>query len=91
MSAKLNLNKPKVLKTALGCLINLSTMNESKEGLGMDPTYYQVIYTVIEEYSNVPLMLDYALRLILNSCDQRVAFQNYLSGRIISKVLRFLD
>ena len=40
MSAKLNVNKPKIVKTALGCLINLAATQESKEALVKEPLYY---------------------------------------------------
>ena len=39
-SAKLNINKPKLIKTALGCLINLSQNGENKESLGKDAAFY---------------------------------------------------
>lgn len=37
---KLNINKPKIVKTALGCLTNLSTSNESKAILATEPAFY---------------------------------------------------
>jgi len=37
ISAKLNVNRPKIVKTALGCLINFSAQKENKEDLAKDP------------------------------------------------------
>lgn len=40
LSAKLNINKPKIIKTALGCLINLASSNENKEVISKDASFY---------------------------------------------------
>lgn len=48
LSAKLNINKPKLVKTALGCLINLTSTQENKEVIAKDASYYQLIYTVLD-------------------------------------------
>lgn len=47
MSAKLNINKPKIIKTALGCLINLASGSDNKELIAKDATYYQLLYSVL--------------------------------------------
>jgi hypothetical protein len=51
MSIRLNLNKPKIIKTGLGVLINLSVMQENKELISTDATYYQLIYQILDTYS----------------------------------------
>jgi hypothetical protein len=50
LSAKLNINKPKIVKTALGCLINLASSSENKEMIAKDASYYQLIYSVLDMY-----------------------------------------
>ena len=40
MSAMINLNKPKIIKTALGCLINLANTIDNKEALAKDASFY---------------------------------------------------
>jgi len=36
-------------------------------------------------------LLDYTLRLILNTSDHKYAFQNYISGTLFKKILGFLE
>ena len=40
ISARLNINKPKIIKTALGCLINLASQAENKEIIAKDAAFY---------------------------------------------------
>ena len=40
MSCKLNLDKPKIIKTGMGCLINLASCAENKEIIAKDAAYY---------------------------------------------------
>ena len=90
MSAKLNFNKPKIIKTALGCLINLASSDDNKEMIAKDAGYYQLIYTVLEAYEGMTPLIDYTLRLILNTSDHKTAYQNYISGSLFRKLLLFL-
>lgn len=64
MSIRLNLNKPKIIKTGLGVLINLSVEESNKEILATDPTFYQLLYQVLDTYLNQKLLMDYAIKLI---------------------------
>ena len=36
----ININKPKIIKTGLGCLINLATTEGNKEALAKDASFY---------------------------------------------------
>ena len=40
LSAKLNINKPKIIKTAIGCLINLAQSYENKDVMAKEANYY---------------------------------------------------
>ena len=66
------MNKPKIVKTALGCLINLASTNENKEVIAKDASYYQLVYTVLDTYDQMTPLVDYTLRLILNTSDHPV-------------------
>ena len=48
MSAKLNINKPKIIKTALGCLINMASTEDNKDLISKDASFYQLIYSVLD-------------------------------------------
>ena len=61
--AKANMGHAKLLKTSLGCLINIA----STQSLARDPNFYQILYTVLDQYCESKPMIDYILRLILNS------------------------
>jgi hypothetical protein len=52
VSVLLNLDKPKVVKTGLGVLINLSLSSESKELMATTPQFYQVLYQVLASYQD---------------------------------------
>lgn len=91
LSAKLNINKPKIVKTALGCLINLASSNENRELIAKDASYYQLIYSVLDSFANMTPLVDYTLRLILNTLDHKVSHQNYISGSMFKKLIYFLD
>ena len=39
-SALLNVNKPKIIKTALGCLINLASSQDTKDTISKEATFY---------------------------------------------------
>eukprot|EP00347_Sterkiella_histriomuscorum_P018804 403344113 len=90
-SSKLNINKPKIIKTALGCLINFASSNESKESICQDASFYQLIYTVLDEYDQMAPMIDYTLRLILNTADNKISYQNYISGSLFTKIMGFIQ
>ena len=69
-AARQNFAHPKLMKTALGCLINFSAENPGGAGhngadlLSREPCFYQVIYSILDDSDSKPLMLEYVLRLI---------------------------
>jgi len=64
----------------MGVLINLSLSSESKELMATTPQFYQVLYQVLASYQDQKFLVDYCLKLVLNTADHQLAFQNYISG-----------
>lgn len=91
MSARLHLNKPKLVKTALGCLINLAQDDGAKDHMSKSASFYFVIYTVLDQYEKKTPLIDYTLRLILNTTDNELAYQNFISGSLLQKLLVLLE
>ena len=36
-------------------------------------------------------LIDYTLRLILNTCDHKTAYYNYISGSLFNKLISYFD
>ena len=88
-AARENLKISQVVKTALGSLINLTSGKES-DMLAKDPSYYQVLYSVIEEIQDKGTS-DYVLKLVSNTLHIPVAMDNYQSGALIPWLWKLLQ
>mmetsp|Transcript_57429 Transcript_57429/g.65514 ORF Transcript_57429/g.65514 Transcript_57429/m.65514 type:complete len:659 (-) Transcript_57429:153-2129(-) len=82
---------PKIIKTSLGSLINLSSQEENRKIISRTKTFYLLIYYTIEEHKKSAPIADYALKVILNTADDDVCLHNYISGGLYMKLLEFLE
>ena len=89
-AARAHIGNAKLLKTALGCLINLTAGKESQETLTKDPSFYQILYTVIEE-KKYRALIEYMLRLVCNTLHINTSLLNYQSGALIAKLCDFVS
>ena len=53
--------------------------------------FYFVIYTVLEQYEKKTPLIEYTLRLILNTADNELAYQNFISGTLLPKLLTLIE
>jgi hypothetical protein len=58
---------PKIVKICVGTLINLNTHENVRNSLGSVAAFIQCICLVLETYKNNSSIIDYLLKLILNS------------------------
>lgn len=69
----------------------MASSNDNRELIAKDASYYQLIYSVLDSYANMTPLVDYTLRLILNTLDHKTSYQNYISGSMFKKLLYFLE
>ncbi|KAL4508340.1 hypothetical protein ABPG72_003644 [Tetrahymena utriculariae] len=77
----------KLVKVSLGCLTNLSVLEQSREEVSKEKDFYILIFSTIEKYDYSSGMLEYCLKMILNNCSNQVSFKNFSVPKLILKLL----
>lgn len=60
--------KPRLVKTCVGTLVNLSTNEDICVSLNKDPLFKRMIINTMDVYKENPFLIDYILRLLINIC-----------------------
>lgn len=79
----------KLVKTSIGCLTNFSVLDISREELSKEKDFYVIIYNVLESYDYSVSLLEYCLKMIMNTSRNNLCFKNYSSPKFILKLIFF--
>lgn len=78
---------PKLIKTSIGCLTNLSVILDIRNNLSKEKDFYVLIFFVIENYDYSVSLLEYTLKMILNTSSNELCFQNYSAPKFVLKLI----
>jgi len=80
----------KLIKTTLGCLTNINAYEVSREFLCKEKDYYVLLFNVLDKYDYLNLIIDYALKMILNTSQNEIFYKNYISNKFFQKMFYLL-
>jgi len=77
----------KLIKTVLGLFTNVTAIDKIRDSLAREKNVYILLYNVLEKYDYSNLIIDYALKLILNTCQNEMFYRNYVSLRFLERFI----
>jgi hypothetical protein len=83
-------NELKVIKICTGSLTNLMVDDTFRDQMAKEKDFYVLIHNVIDKYDYSLGILEYSLKLVINSCGNSLAFKNYSSPRFLLKMIFLL-
>ena len=83
-------NDLKVVKICTGCLTNLMVDDQFRDVLAREKDFYVLIHNILEKYDYSLGILEYCLKLVINSAGNSLAFKNYGAPRFLLKLVFLL-
>jgi hypothetical protein len=80
----------KLIKTTLGCLTNINAYEFSRDYLCKEKEFYVLLFNVLDKYDYLNLIIDYALKMILNTSQNEIFYKNYISSKFYQKMFYLL-
>jgi len=77
----------KLIKTILGLFTNATAIDNIRDNLAREKNIYILLYNVLEKYDYSNLIIDYALKLILNTSQNEMFYRNYVSSRFLERFI----
>eukprot|EP01016_Furgasonia_blochmanni_P005598 TRINITY_DN1218_c0_g1_i10.p1 TRINITY_DN1218_c0_g1~~TRINITY_DN1218_c0_g1_i10.p1 ORF type:complete len:388 (-),score=145.19 TRINITY_DN1218_c0_g1_i10:99-1175(-) len=87
-------DNPKIIKTTLGCLINMTATMKARDSLAKEKDFYILLFNILEKYDYSKFVIDYAIKLMANTSQNEICIKNYTTKscvKMICKVFFKLD